>query len=268
MLAVRNYEQAHAAYPPGAVYPPEAPFAASGSAPLPPVANVPGARHLGWICHLLPYLEQTVRADFSHGPYHAHNAALRSARLAVLTCAADRSRSGPPAAAASNYAACHHDVEAPIAEDNHGVFYLHSRVTGQMVVDGLSNTIFLGEKRDDGAGELGWLSGTRATLRNTGTPLNARQQPVAVQRGLRLARQSDDLRPGPEPANGSGLGSAANALFVGGFASGHAGGAHFAFGDARVQFVDESIDAAVYRQLGHRADGKLLDVSFMAPRAP
>ena len=49
-------------------------------------------------------------------------------------------------------------------------------------------------------------------------------------------------------------------LFVGGFGSPHsADGANFAFGDGSVRFVKASVDFAVYRRLGHRSDGELLD---------
>ena len=72
----------------------------------------------------------------------------------------------------SSYAACHHDVEAPIDVENHGVFYLNSSIRHEDIPDGSSYTIFVGEKRI-ASQDLGWLSGTRATLRNTGTPLNA-----------------------------------------------------------------------------------------------
>ena len=72
---------------------------------------------------------------------------------------------------ASNYAGCHHDVEAPIDVDNHGVFFLNSRLHYDDIRDGASHTIFLAEKRI-GGGDLGWASGTSSTLRNTGTPLN------------------------------------------------------------------------------------------------
>ena len=77
---------------------------------------------------------------------------------------------GPGGPARSSYAACQNDVEAPIDVDNHGGFYLNSRVRVVDVADGLSQTIFVGEVAVPSP--LGWLSGTRATLRNTGHPIN------------------------------------------------------------------------------------------------
>ena len=40
------------------------------------------------------------------------------------------------------------------------------------------------------------------------------------------------------------------------------GGANIGFGDGSVKFVADTIDIEVWRQLGNRADGKLLDVHF------
>ena len=50
--------------------------------------------------------------------------------------------------------------------------------------------------------------------------------------------------------------------FVGGFSSPHVNGANVGFGDGSVKFVPDTIDIEVWRQLGHRADGKLLDAHF------
>src|SRR5262249_21995229 len=89
--------------------------------------------------------------------------------IGTLNCPSRPIRSGPT----SSYAGCHHDVSAAIAADNRGVLYLNSRVRYDDVPDGQAHTILLGEVRQDGL-SLGWASGTRSTLRNTGIPLNAR----------------------------------------------------------------------------------------------
>ena len=47
-------------------------------------------------------------------------------------------------------------------------------------------------------------------------------------------------------------------LPIGGFSSPHPGGSQFAFGDGHVEYLSESLDQKVYRQMGSRADGKLL----------
>ena len=96
------------------------------------------------------------------------------------------------------------------------------------MTDGVQHTIYVGEKRAD-EGDLGWMSGSRATLRNAGTPIN---------------KTSTE--------------SPADDLYVGGFGSMHPFGANFLFGDRAVRLLNQAIDPAIYRQLAHRADGQLL----------
>ena len=62
-------------------------------------------------------------------------------------------------------------LEAPIDAKNNGVFFLNAAIRYEDIPDGSSQTIFLGEKLNDGTGQ-GWASGTRASLRNMGTGIN------------------------------------------------------------------------------------------------
>ena len=195
-----------------------------------PIHSAPQGIALSWNVRLLPYIDEQgtfKHVDLEAGAYAEKNAQVRAMRLAAFVCPSERNglQTTNPA---SNYAGCHHDVEAPIAEDNHGVLFLNSHISERDVTDGIGNTIYLGEKRTD-PGDLGWMSGTRATLRNTGTPIDPAD---------------------PETPKSD--------LIVGGFASCHPAGTNFAFGDAAVRFVSSQIDKQVYQQLGHRADGKLL----------
>ncbi|MCX7428248.1 MAG: DUF1559 domain-containing protein [Planctomycetia bacterium] len=151
--------------------------------------------------------------------------------------------------AVSNYAGCHHDVEAPIDANNHGVMFLNSRIRLDEVTDGLTHTIFVGEKLVDDA-DLGWMSGTRATLRNTSTPMESGLG-FGGTGGSPFANLDAGI-PENDPAR-----QAAD-LLVGPFGSPHPGVVNFLFGDGAVRGLSESVDAKVYQQLGHRADGKLL----------
>ena len=47
--------------------------------------------------------------------------------------------------------------------------------------------------------------------------------------------------------------------YVGGFGSWHPSGANFLFCDGSLHFLKQTIDAEVFRRLGHRADGELID---------
>ena len=98
---------------------------------------------------MLPYLDEAgtfKQIDLAAGAYAEKNALVRGLRIAALACPSQRS-SPQTATPASNYAGCHHEVEAPIAEDNHGVLFLNSRISARDVTDGVQHTIYLGEKR-------------------------------------------------------------------------------------------------------------------------
>jgi prepilin-type processing-associated H-X9-DG protein len=229
-LALQNYQTQVEVLPPGVVN------------PTGPVHNDPDDLHIGWVIQILPHIEQQFLAqqvDHNVSVYALENQTVRRAALKTLSCPAEASVKSPFGASTS-YAACHHDVEAPIDADNRGVFFLNSALRDADITDGSSVTIFLGEKRIDGD-DLGWVSGTRATLRNTGTPINATA-----------------ARPGPPPAGSGPAPVVPVDDRVGGFGSPHRGGANFAFGDGSVRFLSERIHPSVFRLLGNRADGEMI----------
>lgn len=216
-LALRNYESAHDCLPPGSV---------DSSRPI---KSQDKGYHFGWIVQILPQLDQFnaySMYDFSVGIYDPKNRKAAGTLPEVLRC---------PMGGSLSYSACHHDVEAPIDVDNHGVMFLNSSIRREDIRDGVSNTIYVGES---GAYGLDWASGTRATLRNTGSPINYNAVP-----------------PGGIAAPVSA--AAVDLLEVGGFGSGHRGGAYFVFGDGAVRFLNQWISPPLFRQLGHRADGQL-----------
>jgi prepilin-type N-terminal cleavage/methylation domain-containing protein/prepilin-type processing-associated H-X9-DG protein len=233
-IALANYESAHEALPPGVV------DSAKG-----PISSTPAGYHYGWIVQILPYMGESVVYKHFHpevSVYDDSNSTVRGITLRSFLCPSDPGPGSPPVEASTNYAACHHDVEAPIATNNKGCFYLNSFVRLEDVADGLSNTIFLGEKMLEI--DLGWASGTRSTLRNTGTAING----TATTRSLTGATATT-------------LPSGFTPLSVGGFGSYHPGGANFAMGDGSVRFLKNSISTAVYQRLGARDDGQLVDGS-------
>ena len=244
-LAVQSYESSHEMLPPGVVN-------ETG-----PVLDVPKGYGFGWMTQILPYFE--MKNVYNHfnlkvGLYEAPNLTTRTNLVRSFLCPSDN---GPTRdtnrIAMNNYAGVHHDVEAPIAADNHGVLFLNSHVGDEDVTDGTSSTLFVGEKLNDGL-DLGWASGTRASLRNTGSAVNFSRP------GPRPARPA----PAKASAAGGALGDnneegASNPAYVGGFASRHPGGSNFAFGDGSVRFIKSSIGIAVYQHLANRADGEVID---------
>ncbi|HEY4232838.1 MAG TPA: DUF1559 domain-containing protein [Lacipirellulaceae bacterium] len=236
-LAVHNYEFQFEALPPGV------------TDDKGPIRSEPIGKHVSWIVKILPYMEElplSRRFDQAAGAYAAANAPVRAAQIMPLECPSEPREflnevSAGATVAESSYAGCHHDVEAPIDADNHGLLYLNSQVRFADIFDGSSKTILLGEilLNKDG---LGWVSGTRATLRSTSTINNPRPS-------FTLPAQS---------GQGDGAADKQGPLFVGGFGSFHPGSANFGFADGSTHTIAQSIDPAVFRLLGNRADGEIV----------
>jgi prepilin-type N-terminal cleavage/methylation domain-containing protein len=233
ILAVHSYQNLHGVYPPGTI------------ADQGPLRNVAKGYHHNWIVQILPHLEQTNawrRIDHSRGVYDPANAAVAGLTLEVLQCP-----STPQVPGQSCFAAVHHDREAPIDVTNNGVFFLNSRVRYEDVTDGTSHTIFLGEIQPEPGG-LGWMSGTRATLRNPGTGAGVLALTGALTADKAVLAIMTDLR-----AEGA-TGKIDPELVVGNFGGTHG---NFAFGDGRVVMLGAA--PRVMQLLAHRADGMILD---------
>ncbi len=210
--------------------------------PTGPIKSEPVGEHISWIVRLLPYIEQKSvykHFDMEAGAYAESNLPVRACQLSVLMCPsrghADLLRINESIVMPSDYAGNHHHVEAPIDQNNMGLLFLNSRVRFSDIEDGSSNTFLVGEKLDEASG-LGWVSGTRASLRNTGV----------------LPSHGANRNTMPPPADASGP------LDVGSFDSTHTGGTQFVLGDGSVRFISSNIDLKLYQKLGHRADGELM----------
>jgi prepilin-type N-terminal cleavage/methylation domain-containing protein/prepilin-type processing-associated H-X9-DG protein len=158
-LALNHYEFAQETLPPGVTN------------PTGPVRNLPEGNHISWIAQILPELGEPARyrqLDLAAGAYHKRNDPVRQAPFPLLMCPSFSGFDAPW----SCYAGVHHHVEAPIDADNTGVLFLNSRVMLEDIKDGVSHQIVVGEKLPRGYQDLGWLSGTPATLRNTGLPVS------------------------------------------------------------------------------------------------
>lgn len=242
-LALQNYEMAFEVLPAG-VYNPTG-----------PIKNEPKGYDMGWLGGLMPFVDQAIvyrHIDFKQSVYAEANYEVRKRPLSVLSCPSDPK--GPLLEVPiddnlqlfqTNYAACYNANEAPIDVNNSGVMFLNSSITYDQITDGSSNTIFIGEHLYDDT-NLGWLSGTRASLRNTGS---INKDLPGYSGNWRSNNPSIPVEENPvDPL-----------LNVGGFGSYHVGGAHIGLGDGSVRFISENIDPDLLEQLGNRGDGKLMD---------
>lgn len=239
-IGLQNYESTYRAYPIGVQD-------AKG-----PIAQAAQGYHHNWLSQLLPYLEEgnTYRhIDFTVGVYDNKNSRVRRVPLSLVRCPSDPGSHQNDQLPISNYAANHHDLDQPIDADNNGVFLLNRSIKYEDIRDGASHTLFLGERTADMVQDFGWMSGTRSTLRNTGLPINASSA---------ASRAAGSPVP-PQPLDSP---NANVAAVVGGFGSFHPGGGLFTFGDGRVSFLSANIDLTLYQQLGHRADGKLIESEY------
>lgn len=232
-LSIHNYEMAHNVLPPGSVN------------PTGPVRSEPTGYHMSWAVQILPYLEhQNVfrTIDFTVGAYDPKNEKARRLVIPTYICPSDFQSpiSSTQSVAKTSFAGVQHDEEAPIDHGNHGAFVLNLAVPMDSVTDGSSHMLFVGEKAML-TDELGWISGTRATLRNAGDRINFNL--TALRHQFPLQGNSGDATP-------------VTAEYVGGFSSHHTGGAHFMLGDGSIRFLNENIEHATYRRLANRSDGE------------
>ncbi|OYW19885.1 MAG: hypothetical protein B7Z55_08095 [Planctomycetales bacterium 12-60-4] len=251
-LALHNYMMAHEVLPPGTQNPtgpinslPTGPVNAGsdglggpGAAP----ADLTAHYHMSWITQILPYFEQQNayrKIDFTRSVYAPENAIVSHYSINTLICPSDPYGYRAGEVAKSSYRGCHHDAEAPIDVNQNGVLFLNSSVTYEGIEDGSSSTFFVGEAVGGWNSSLGWMSGTRATLRNVGAGINAD--------GKNPTTRQFEVGDDPDGAK------------VGGFSSYHVGGAHFTMGDGSVRYISENINPVTLQRLANRHDGELPD---------
>ncbi|OYP34914.1 DUF1559 domain-containing protein [Rhodopirellula sp. MGV] len=191
-----------------------------------PIRNVAAGNHHNWLGRLMEPLDQAViesHLNRSVSIYSEQNEEVLSLGYPGSKCPSDST----PAANASSYVGLHHPTEKPIDDSDWGVFVLNTPISRDDVSDGLSNTLFLSEKIST-MSDLGWLSGTRATLRNTGDGIQSDTDQVEI-----------------------------DELAVGSIGSRHPAGANAMFGTGEFKFLSSSIDIAVLQQMTDRRDGQL-----------
>lgn len=262
-LALNNYLMAHEVLPPGTQN-------ATG-----PIQSKEGSGyHMGWLTQILPYLEQQNvynHIDFTRSVYDKVNVPARQQKVNMFICPSDPTGGISAVAAVTNYCGVHNDFEAPIDVNQNGVLFLNSSIRYEQIQDGSSNTVFVMEAGLNTGSDLGWMSGTKSSLRNMviKNPVSSQPAPTDVQDGngtppavveeatyqLHFATNSRGIVPTVRQELAD---LEAGRETVGGPSSFHVGGGHFLLGDGSVRFISQNIDPKTFRNLAHRADGEML----------
>jgi prepilin-type N-terminal cleavage/methylation domain-containing protein len=240
-----------------------------------PIRNEPAGYHHNWVIALLPHLDQRPLAaiiDTDVGVYDLRNREARRTRVPLLLCPSDPARDSASLTGErlepllTNYAGCHHPVEAPIDDDNRGVLFLNSFLRFSEVEDGTSKTIAVGEFQR-AMDDLGWASGTRATLRNCGMPLNTTPGGGAYYADPEFHRNAladwswsnrRELQATLDETENVLQDADRLKLIVGGFGSSHVGGTQALMVDGSAHFLSDNTQGDVYHTLGDRADYQLV----------
>lgn len=242
-IAAHNYHMAFSVLPPGVVN-------VEG-----PIENLENGYHMSWLVQMLPSMEQAnlfQQLDFSVSAYDPANATVRGVDISVFHCPSDNFQRD--AFGLTNYAGCTGGENLPVDDDNSGLFFRNSSIDFRQVRDGCSNTLMFGERRLDdfqNVQDLGWMSGTSATLRNTAVSLNTGTYSTTRFSGggygEAFSEEEIELPAAPDPVQATG-----------GFSSRHTGGAQFCVADGSVRFISENIDVDVFSFLGNREDGQFI----------
>ena len=247
-VALHNYMMAHEVLPPGTI-----------NAIGPIQSREGGGYHMGWQAQLLPYLEKHNlydHIDFTKSVYEKVHDPIRQYRIGILMCPS-ASVSGSLTNGWTSYYGVHNDFETPIDVNQNGVLFLNSSVRYEQIRDGSSNTLFVVEGRVNQSSDLGWMAGTRSSLRNvvvaiSKSPASPADNEKSVEFALHAADASQrnlqqelsDLDAGRETVGGVDSFHNGN-LFVG------------LFGDGRVHFLNRNMDPRTLRNMAHRSDGEI-----------
>ena len=241
-LALHNYHDTHRGFPSGWI-------ALEPRTRRPLATGEPG---WGWASMLLPYLEQgTVSDNLVHFEYpilDPLNAQARTHVLPIYRCPSDSApelfdlgeeedpQNTLATLAVANYVGVFGTEELHMCEElgpgrvcrGDGIFYHHSATNFADVRDGLSNTVFIGERASK-FGHSTWVG--------------------AVSEGEESIARILGIADHPPNSPGGHLDD---------FSSQHPAGTNFLFGDGSVRLIAETIELETYHALATRSGGEVL----------
>ena len=237
-IALHSYHENSNCLPPGWL-------GVSGNAP-----DANGPTGWGWAAQLLPQLDNTVlhrQINFNATVDHVSNAAIRDKALPVFRCPSDSSSeiwmlnnesSGAPIVTlpTANYVGSFGLSDLDSASTTppgtlvlgEGVFGHNKPTRFTEIVDGLSNTFFVGEHRTNMTASPEWHSTWLGII------------PAGEEAFVRTLAVSDHTPNHPD-------------AHIDDFSSSHPQGVHFLMGDGRVRFLGQTISTEVFKALTTKA---------------
>lgn len=263
-LALHNYHDTHKLFPPSAIW-------GAPNVPEYKLGRLPGAYHHTWLTFILPFMEQQALYDTVDFLLPAWGQSIVSTQVANLRCPSDGGGLDKPAdtsdIAITNYVGTmgYHWWYNPA--QRRGIFNVEKPVKIAHVVDGMSNTIAVGERYSRGY--------EGSTLRNgSGSPRPMDWAPVFCPAFLGTSYggyATNESQTSFQEVDGGGAKAAwtwfRNHSFYpmymayGGLnshwygpSSEHPGGANFLMGDGSVHFLSETMDFNEFDYLNGVAD--------------
>lgn len=263
-VAIHNYESSHACFPPGQI---RVGF-----------ASMPRVRGWSMYVQLLPYMDQAALYntwDFAN-PLTNETNGNTAVKLTVLVCPSSTMSQNPfTKTSGVKYALTSYggnggtQSHPPASTSGNGIFagsgppittpptVQHPLVRIADVLDGLSNTLLLGERNHNDPIYDAYFAAGKAASPMAGWGFWA---PSGGQMGLTDVTMSSfaEINYLIPPGLGTVTNSNEETLRLCSFGSQHTGGAQFSLADGSVRFISEDVSTSVFRNLSTRAGGEVI----------